>query len=335
MCIIIYKPKGKVLDKSILERCYHKNSDSWGFMYAEDNKICIDKNTTSFKNFWKRWKAHQERQAVLHFRIKTRGLVNKKNAHPYLVTPTFGFAHNGTLSCGTLQSDKSDSLTFMEEYLVPLTKEIKNFHYSETLLKVLDEHIKPSRMVFMFGDGRVHILGESRYQACWNDGIWYSNDGFKERKAVVTPFTGSRTSEIYPATSALFLTKCYRGGTCVCKSDLEHMIRSHGSCGADMFTNPKCRCKTHDEHEVRTKKAYGFCRAKKYFSQPCRCHGHDTHFIASLRYLYATQDAEKQKLLKGCSHDIDDYLYGGVPDRTEYPAIDNDQFHERWGHFYG
>ena len=99
MCIAITKPAGVKPDYKAYQNGYDRNPDGWGFAVPDRHKksVIIRKNTTSFKDFWKQFKPFRDRPALVHFRIKTHGVVEKRNCHPFRVGSDLAMIHNGQL----------------------------------------------------------------------------------------------------------------------------------------------------------------------------------------------------------------------------------------------
>ena len=110
MCIAIYKPEGKIISKATLQECYDSNPDGAGFMYNQSKKLHIEKGFFSFDSFYDAYKKHENKQAVIHFRIKTHGKIDTANCHPFSMALLVGMV---TLTLVIL-------LDSMKQYFVPL-----------------------------------------------------------------------------------------------------------------------------------------------------------------------------------------------------------------------
>jgi len=119
MCIAIYKPEGKVISKDTLLECYDGNPDGAGFMYAQNKKLHIEKGFFSFDSFYEAYKLHEQKQTVIHFRIKTHGKIDTTNCHPFAVNSSIGFVHNGIIT-GFGDANHSDTIGFNNNILQPL-----------------------------------------------------------------------------------------------------------------------------------------------------------------------------------------------------------------------
>jgi hypothetical protein len=190
MCIAIYKPEGKLLSQETLEQCYNANSDGAGYMFHKSGKLYVKKGFFSFADFWKSYKRDKTKECVLHFRIKTHGLIDKANCHPYNITNDFAFVHNGMIS-GYTDPNKSDTWLFNEAILQPLvSKWGKLSLFDDPVKKLIEAKIGYSKLIFMDNEGHTEIFNEDK--GTWDDGVWYSNSSYKKPAPYVpvAPVTG-------------------------------------------------------------------------------------------------------------------------------------------------
>ena len=160
MCIAIYKPEGKVISQDILKECYDSNPDGAGFMYAEDKKLHIQKGFFSYGSFYEAFKKHENKQAVIHFRIKTHGKIDTTNCHPFAVNSSLAFVHNGVIS-GFGDSDHSDTIGFNHGVLQPLVQKWGNLAlFQDPMKDLIESRIGYSKLIFLDRHGNHNILNE-------------------------------------------------------------------------------------------------------------------------------------------------------------------------------
>ena len=182
MCIAIMKSANKKISKSTLRRCYDANPDGAGFMYAEDKKLVVKKGYFTFKEFYKEYKPHGDKQALIHFRIKTHGPIDKDNCHPFLVNNSLGFIHNGIIS-GYGSNIKSDTIEFNESILQKIvSKHGNNSLFDDPMVELIENVIGYSKLVFLDRHGNYKIMNETKGN--WSDGVWYSNGSWMKPKPV-------------------------------------------------------------------------------------------------------------------------------------------------------
>ena len=215
MCIIIVKPRGKeVPSKDIFKNCFKKNPDGAGLMYpvkVKDgqilensslegvSKIHIEKGFMDFEDFWDTIECRvedgfitKEDHAVFHCRIKTHGVTEPINTHPFPISNKIGdlratefdtdlaVAHNGTISKMDTKHGNSDTQVFIKTFLSKVADKIKK--QDKDIHKEISDLGGWSKFAFLTPD-KLTMLGSG-----WEhvDGIHYSNGGYKE--VVIAPY---------------------------------------------------------------------------------------------------------------------------------------------------
>ena len=187
MCIAIYKPEGKVIPVETLKECYRANPDGAGFMFAENKRLHIEKGFFNFDSFYKAYQEHENKQTVLHFRIKTHGKIDTTNCHPFAVNSSLAFVHNGIIS-GFGDANHSDTIGFNHGVLQPLVNKWGNLAlFQDPMIDLLESRIGYSKLIFLDRHGNHNILNESKGE--WDNGIWYSNNSYKPYVAPIKPTT--------------------------------------------------------------------------------------------------------------------------------------------------
>lgn len=187
MCIAIYKPKNNIISKETLAQCFKANSDGAGFMYVKDKQLHIEKGFFTFDEFYEAYQPHEEKQCLIHFRIKTHGPVAAENCHPFEVNKSLGFIHNGIIS-GFGSVDHSDTRDFNAKILQPLVAKWGNLSLFQPAIKSLIEaRIGYSKLAFLDRHGNHHIFNEDK--GVWENGVWYSNSSFRPYVSTYQPPT--------------------------------------------------------------------------------------------------------------------------------------------------
>lgn len=215
MCIAVYKPQGvNPPSKEIFKRCFLRNSDGAGYMYTSENKVHIRKGFMTFKDFWKSLNKTKKQLGgnaidtpfVYHFRISTQGGVNKGLTHPYPLCSNyntmkiessccdFGVAHNGIISATSsyLKSDHNDTMEFIKEIASRVIK-TTSWYKNKNIVGLLEYILEGNRLAVLDKEGHCELLGK------WteSDGVYYSNDGFKETRAVAVSSSWRHFSDYY------------------------------------------------------------------------------------------------------------------------------------------
>ncbi len=197
MCIIAAIPQGQQITKGTLKRCWENNPHGGGFMYSDGSKVIVYKEMVSFKKYWKAF--HQAKTTytnssfVCHFRISTHGKINETNCHPFLVNKGLGFAHNGIIYNAPKSDNFSDTYMFNEAIL----KMLPNTFLTNTAMVSMIQHYigTGSKLAFLNTKNEITIINESA--GVWDDGVWYSNSGYKATKYF--DFGGTKVGSVYPS----------------------------------------------------------------------------------------------------------------------------------------
>ena len=188
MCIAIVKKAGKVLNKEVLKRCFDANPDGAGFAYINTDFVEVKRltvyKTLDFEKFWVKYEKAQrlfpESNFLIHFRIKTHGVVDVTNCHPFFINEDECFIHNGIITGLPTSKDESDTMMFNKHILQKLDK---GWHKNDGMKKLIEDYIGYSKIAFLNVDNEFEIFNETKGD--WIDDIWYSNSSYKERVYVV------------------------------------------------------------------------------------------------------------------------------------------------------
>ena len=186
MCVIAFSPKGKDMPtEEQIKQMFKKNPDGAGFAYEEGNTVKFKKGFMNVDDLLEElgplenWK---NKNIAMHFRIGTAGKNDKKTTHPFPLSTSFGdlrklegegpvLFHNGVISglgglIDPLASDTQDFVSGVASKL--LTKPHKP---SKITNKIVEEIIGASRLLLMYGKGKIIRFGEWKEK----DGNLYSN----------------------------------------------------------------------------------------------------------------------------------------------------------------
>jgi len=177
MCIAIHKPAGADISTERLENCWYNNDDGAGFMYSRHGQLFVRKGFMFFEDFLQAYISISDRvdlEMVIHFRTTTHGVTTEKNTHPFFVFPKrLAFVHNGIISGLPNHKFLSDTQLFNNKVLKQLPH---NFLNNSAIIKLIEEYIGWSRLVFMTSDGDVTVIGPGEHD---ENGVWYSNSDWR------------------------------------------------------------------------------------------------------------------------------------------------------------
>ena len=196
MCIVLSKPANLILPKETLAECFRCNADGAGFAYAGPQGMVIEKGFFTFEKFFEAYEPLQDKEAILHFRIKSHGTVSVDNCHPFAMRSrskpefTFALAHNGVLSHRSTL-DMSDTRCFIMDIIQPLIDDDPDFFDRPTHVKLLGIAIGSyNKFVIMrhnalTGDVNSYIVNEFVMSAKRDfksethpEGCWLSNSSY-------------------------------------------------------------------------------------------------------------------------------------------------------------
>jgi len=181
MCIAILKKQEATVPKEQLKESFISNPDGSGYMFANNGNLTIKKGFFKFDEFYDNYSRDMKKFnnpiAIIHFRITTHGLTNRTNCHPFLIDDSIGFAHNGIIDFVSDHKKKSDTIMFKREILQQLPD---NFINNDIIIRLIEESIGNSKLVFLNRKGEFRIANE--HKGHWSDDsdIWYSNNSYCE-----------------------------------------------------------------------------------------------------------------------------------------------------------
>jgi len=181
MCMIIYKPKGKVLpDKEELIDIERENPHGLGMMFVENGRVMGYKglNVHDVLHYTKK-----DRREMVHFRLGTSGKMNVGANHPFLFPADkvemlmwdtwkadMGIMHNGMI-----RGYGNDNLSDTQDYILQFSKypdlAAGIYRFDKFAIKLFEAGQKWG---IMRKDGAVKLLGSWKEK----DELWYSSDPF-------------------------------------------------------------------------------------------------------------------------------------------------------------
>lgn len=197
MCLIVYNPGGKLLDKEKMETAHQHNDDGFGIMWPENDVVKTYKDIIGFDDVWNILEGFEGHQYAIHFRLKTHGKTNEEGCHPHeIIKDKLYLMHNGILhSFGSYTSDKSDSQLFAESLREKISAgklEQQDF-FDTDIIKQVSDAVGGNKILFMDNNGKVSIANEQ--MGTWTDGVWYSNTYSMNGYSSYLSTSGSRFSK--------------------------------------------------------------------------------------------------------------------------------------------
>ena len=182
MCLIVFKPKGVKWDFDALENGFWENPDGAGIMYQTKGGVRIEKGFTDPEVLIQLLEESPQLvnvNVVVHFRYATHGTVGVANCHPFPVAREvgeeystlvdIGIAHNGIIPGMRADTEKSDTVQYIENTLSGMKDKL---FYKRTAKKLIKETF--SKFAIM-DKNRVNLIGEF----IEDSGLYYSNEAYK------------------------------------------------------------------------------------------------------------------------------------------------------------
>lgn len=122
MCLIIHKPAGTQIDRSVLRSAARTNNDGFGILWTRQNgtidyikEVDMDLLEPSVDTFT------IDDEIAVHLRMRTHGDVSRENTHPFLSDDgRSALMHNGILNAySDAKSSRSDTALYAELQAFP------------------------------------------------------------------------------------------------------------------------------------------------------------------------------------------------------------------------
>ena len=181
MCWMTLQQKTDALARSIVDTNPHEhgNGHSWGYAYAHDGEIHIEKGTGTIPETVD---VPVTQNAIVHTRFATRGEVNRVNAHPFGIIydgdVVAALAHNGTW-LGAPRSDKYSD-TWMMARLLERNLNFRDGDFEAALADTVDTTGETVVVLSADGTGYVHA---GRFSITHNQNGVVASSGYDELSA--------------------------------------------------------------------------------------------------------------------------------------------------------
>ena len=187
MCLIIKATNPKTVSQSDLKEAYTTNSDGFGIMFVDNNKIVSDKikpnNFDQVKQLFNKYK-NINKPIGIHFRFCTNGLTNIENAHPFKITKNIYLMHNGPkLPIPIIDNNMSDTHQFIKYYLKPILLNKPALIYDNKFQENLAEFIGNDKILFLDSEQNKFVIINEQEGNYKNDN-WYSNTYWKKTNLI-------------------------------------------------------------------------------------------------------------------------------------------------------
>ena len=201
MCIAITKPAATKPDWAAYQNGFNANRDGWGFAVPDNGRVLIRKDLSTFADFRTAFEPYSDRDALIHFRIKSAGEISKRNCHPFRISQDMAMVHNGTIpiACNLIKA-KSDTWHFVKQVLRPMHESDPRFCWNAGSQFIAEQYLGSNKVAYITADGEFcvwnkHLGTETK------DGHWYSNGTFREPKTKLLSHSSSWYGSTYTGRS--------------------------------------------------------------------------------------------------------------------------------------
>ena len=177
MCLIIRCEPNKPLSEALLQDMQKRNRDGWGMMWIDPDLNKVQTKKSHHGDFAALWNQYQEvkhfPELFIHLRMKTHGLIDEVNTHPYYCGHGIWLMHNGVIAIDS-NSDKtkSDTWHFIHNWLRPLLDQSNNPHSlirSKKIKAVIEKLIGTQNRIVMGDRGGFLLFNEHTWHTITNE----------------------------------------------------------------------------------------------------------------------------------------------------------------------
>lgn len=181
MCIAILN-NSETLSIDTIKNSFENNRDGASFTYIENDTLKTYKEMQfqNVKTFYQNYAKIRENNTLpimLHFRIGTSGIRDKRNLHPFFVNQNLALVHNGIIDIPTINSEYSDTYHFAK-----LCRQFKNhdkfLNVNSIEFQSLQDMIGTNKIIYLSNKGKYSIMNENLGH--WDNNNWYSNSTYKQ-----------------------------------------------------------------------------------------------------------------------------------------------------------
>lgn len=181
MCLLITKPKNKIIPPLYLKTAFDNNPDGAGFSTSQNGELITRKGFFDFNEFYHEFSQCQNNASLIHFRAASAGEINKTNCHPFRITENLAVGYNGTCTNFIIPNHKqSDSFLFTYNVFRPLILESAEVWKNPAFRYLIEQGLGECRAFLMDNTG--HFEHFNMNENCiFEDGIIYSNASFRPK----------------------------------------------------------------------------------------------------------------------------------------------------------
>jgi predicted glutamine amidotransferase len=317
------RPGTALAERDVLNRCWRLNPHGGGFAILIDGKITTYKSLVQ-ETFIDKLIETRERNPnaamIWHMRAASHGVVSEANIHPFVVTDSLVFAHNGHITrCDTAKgASQSDTNRFNEVIMKRLPND---FILHDAFSEIILSYIGHSKLLLLDANKGIIIAGESR--GSWVDGTWWSNDMWKSYQ---------QEKREYNYRVPVAQPRSIRGGKCpTCLKDVSLLDTIIVEEDNTMYAQKMCHMCCHEfrtSFKLTQTDLHGFPLVKKHTQYECVC----CEKSAAMESVWVI-DPEQETCKLFCSRCYVDKFIGSIT-RGIFEIVNN-EFHDTYAECFG
>ena len=196
MCLAIAAPAHTPLSRERLSNAWDNNPDGGGYAFIDDDGKIVVRKHLEWQGFIAGYvqdqRANPRSPFIVHERFATHGQTNAFNVHPFHVDEHTVVIHNGIINCVMSDTVRSDTRTFVEDYLAKLPP---TWFDDDCLVDMVSDYIGSGNKLVVLtihpeAEHAVYIINEKAGH--WDRGAWWSNKTYERsyfRKSSTTTKT--------------------------------------------------------------------------------------------------------------------------------------------------
>lgn len=259
MCVLMACNVGATLTPNEIRVSWRNNPDGAGFAFVKPDGRLATFRTLELARFEDAYTRATERYSdecefMVHFRYATHGTTDVTNVHPFAQDRHTLVAHNGILPTPVSDDGRSDTRTFVEDYLPRLGE---TWFDNAEMMHLVSEYCAGSKLVVTTNnpraERRTYIVNEDAGHWSMDETIWFSNGSYCDVRPSLVPFGrwDERTGpDICELCGSRAVVEDDANGTEIC-----HACSTCQICGGDVDDEREtyacdCRSVTRRAHEM-------------------------------------------------------------------------------------
>lgn len=256
MCVLMACDNGARLTTDEIRVSWRNNPDGAGFAFVKPDGRLATFRTLELPTFVEAYERATERYSdrcefMVHFRFATHGTTDLANVHPFAQDTHTLVAHNGILPTPTTNDGRSDTRTFVQDYLPRLGA---TWFDNPEMLHLVSEYATGSKLVVLTNnpkaERRMYVVNEQDGHYSDDLTIWFSNSTYCDTRPTrsVSHYAWGRFDEHTP-----IVAQCELCGACTVMrdeyndSEICHTCGTCQTCGGDTLDAREdytCECQT-------------------------------------------------------------------------------------------